>query len=33
MLLIDAVNAVIDDGIEAAHHDYMKPRDTLKREG
>jgi hypothetical protein len=24
---------LIDDGIEAARHDYAKPRDTLKREG
>ena len=33
MTLIDALNAIIDDGIEAARHDYAKPRDTLKREG
>jgi hypothetical protein len=33
MLLVDALHAVIDDGIEAARHDYAKPRDTLKREG
>jgi hypothetical protein len=33
MLLVDALNFVIDDGIEAARHDYAKPRDTLKREG
>jgi hypothetical protein len=33
MLLVDAINHVIDDGIEAARHDYAKPGDTLKREG
>jgi len=33
MLLVDALNAVIDDGIEAARMDYAKPQDTLKREG
>ena len=33
MLLVDALNAIIDDGIEAARHDYVKPLDTLKREG
>jgi hypothetical protein len=33
MTLNDALNAIIDDGIEAARLDYAKPRDTLKREG
>jgi hypothetical protein len=33
MLLIDALNKIIDDGIEAARQDYSKPRDNLKREG
>ena len=33
MLLVDALNFTIDDGIEAARMDYAKPRDTLKREG
>jgi hypothetical protein len=33
MLLVDALNFVIDDGIEAARVDYPKPRDILKREG
>jgi len=25
MTLNDALNAIIDDGIEAARHDYVKP--------
>jgi hypothetical protein len=29
--LNDALNAIIDDGIEAARLDYAKPRDPLKR--
>lgn len=33
MLLVDALNHIIDDGIEAARADYRKPADTLKREG
>lgn len=33
MDLNDALNHIIDDGIEAARSDYGKPRDTLKREG
>jgi hypothetical protein len=33
MILNDALNHIIDDGIEAARLDYAKPRDTLKREG
>src|SRR5260370_9713274 len=33
MLLVEALNHIIDDGIEAARLDYAKPRDTLKREG
>jgi hypothetical protein len=33
MLLVDALNHIIDDGIEAARLDYVKPGDTLKREG
>jgi hypothetical protein len=33
MLLVDALNFIVDDGIEAARHDYAKPQDTLKREG
>jgi len=33
MLLVDALNAIINDGIEAARMDYGKPADTLKREG
>jgi hypothetical protein len=32
-MLLRALNAIVDDGIEAARHDYAKPRDTLKREG
>jgi hypothetical protein len=31
MALNDALNCIIDDGIEAARLDYAKPRDTLKR--
>ena len=31
MNLNDALNAIIDDGIEAARLDYAKPQDTLKR--
>ena len=31
MTLNDALNAVIDDGIEAARLDYPKPRHILKR--
>jgi hypothetical protein len=31
MTLNDALNAIIDDGIEAARLDYAKPQDTLKR--
>jgi hypothetical protein len=31
MILNDALNSIIDDGIEAARLDYAKPRDTLKR--
>lgn len=27
------LNDALDDGIEAARIDYVKPRDTLKREG
>ena len=33
MLLNDALNQIIDDGIEAARADYSKPRDKLKRDG
>lgn len=33
MLLIEALNHIIDDGIEAARHDYATPRHLLKREG
>jgi hypothetical protein len=33
MLLVDALNHIIDDGIEAARLNYVKPGDTLKREG
>lgn len=33
MLLIDALNHIIDDGIEAARASYAKPRDQLKRDG
>ena len=33
MLLIDALNQIIDDGIEAARADYTKPRDKLKLDG
>ena len=33
MTLNDALNQIIDDGIEAARADYSKPRDTLKRDG
>jgi hypothetical protein len=33
MLLADALNCIIDDGIEAARHDYATPRHFLKREG
>lgn len=33
MPLVDALNAIIDDGIEAARVDYSKPRNTLEREG
>jgi hypothetical protein len=33
MTLNDALNHIIDDGIEAARLDYAKPRNTLKREG
>jgi hypothetical protein len=29
----DALNAIIDDGIEAVRLDYIKPCDTLKRDG
>jgi hypothetical protein len=31
--LNDALNHIIDDGIEAARADYSKPRDKLKLEG
>jgi hypothetical protein len=33
MTLNDALNQIIDDGIEAARADYSKPRDTLRRDG
>ena len=33
MLLIDAMNLIIDDGIEAAKLDYSKLKDDLKRRG
>jgi hypothetical protein len=33
MTLNDALNHIIDDGIEAARLDYAKPQQTLKREG
>jgi hypothetical protein len=33
MLLNDALNHIIDDGIEAARRDYARPRDRLKLEG
>jgi hypothetical protein len=33
MLLVEALNHIIDDGIEAARLDYAQPGDTLKREG
>ena len=31
MRLLDALNVIVDDGIEAARMDYAKPGDTLKR--
>jgi hypothetical protein len=33
MLLNDALNRIIDDGIEAARADYSKPHQADKREG
>ena len=33
MLMIDALNQIIDDGIEAARLSYSKPRDKQKLEG
>jgi hypothetical protein len=33
MLLIDALNQIIDDGIEAARSDYLKPGDKPKLDG
>jgi hypothetical protein len=33
MTLNDALNQIIDDGIEAARFDLSKPTDRLKREG
>ena len=33
MLLVDALNHIIDDGIEAARGDYRKPADKLKLDG
>ena len=33
MLLMDALNHIIDDGIEAARADYAKPADKLKLDG
>ena len=33
MLLIDALNQIIDDGIEASRLDYSKPRDKQKLDG
>ena len=33
MLLVDALNHIIDDGIEAARNDYLKPEDKLKLDG
>jgi len=33
MLLVDALNFIIDDGIESARHDYATPRHFLKRAG
>ena len=29
----DVLNAIIDDGIEAARHDYAKPRDAPQARG
>lgn len=33
MLLNDALNQIIDDGIEAARSDYSQPKDKLKLDG
>jgi len=33
MLLIDAINKIIDEGIEGACRDYSEPRNKSKREG
>lgn len=33
MHLMDAINHIIDDGIEGARHDYIKPRDKSKLDG